>query len=58
MGRRHSDVDHHELRRLGADQGEQLYGIAGLSDHVDAGPLEQAGQPLAEEDVVVGEDHP
>ena len=37
---------------------EQLGGVAALADDLEAGALEQAGQALAEEDVVVGQHHP
>ena len=49
----HADVDDDELRLLFTDQGEQLRPVAGLADDVEAVSLEQAGDPLAEQDVVV-----
>jgi hypothetical protein len=55
---RHADVDHHQLGRLLGDQGQELGGVAGLADDLEAGTLEQAGQPLAEQHVVLGQDHP
>jgi hypothetical protein len=56
MGRRHPDVDH-QLGRLVADQCQELNTVAGLPHHVKARALEQAGQTLAEKDVVLGQDH-
>jgi hypothetical protein len=40
-----------------ADQVQQLHGIARLADHLEAGPLEQADDPLADQHVVVGHDN-
>ena len=40
-----------------AHEREQLGRVAGLPDDLEAGALEQAGQALAEQDVVVGQDH-
>jgi len=41
-----------------AGKGEQLGTIAALPDDLEAGALQQARQPLAEQHVVLGEDHP
>jgi hypothetical protein len=57
MGRRHPDVDHHQLGRLVADQRQELNTVAGLPHHVKARTLEQGSQTLAEQVVVLGQDH-
>ena len=54
--RRHADVDDGELRPLLAHERDELVAVAGLADDLEAEPLEQAREPLAEQDVVVGED--
>jgi hypothetical protein len=41
-----------------ADQVEQAHAVARLTDHLEAGPPEQAGNPLADEHVVVRHDNP
>ena len=54
--RRHADVDDGEIGTLLANQGEQLVAVARLPDDLEAEPLEQAREALAEQDVVVGQD--
>jgi hypothetical protein len=39
-----------------ADELEELVGVAGLADDLEVGALEQADEPFAEQDVVVGDD--
>jgi hypothetical protein len=58
VGGWHADVDHHQLRRPIADQGQELGGVAGLPNDLEAGALQQAGQALAEQHVVLGQDDP
>ena len=58
VGRRHPDVDHHQVGLVAGDQRHQLGAVPGLADDLEAGALEQAGQALAEQDVVLGQDHP
>jgi hypothetical protein len=58
VGGGHADVHHHQLGRLGGDQGQQLGGIPGLAHDLEPGALEQAGQPLAQQDIILGQDHP
>ena len=53
--RRHADVDDREVRLVLATSATQLVGVAGLADDLEAGSLEQAGEPFAEQDVVVGQ---
>ncbi|MCH5673181.1 hypothetical protein [Streptomyces gilvus] len=40
------------------DQFEEAHGVSGLPHHVVPEPLAQAGEPLAKQHVVVGEDDP
>jgi hypothetical protein len=54
---RHPDVDDGQVRTVLADQVQQLRGITRLADHLEAGPLEQADYPLADQHVVVGHDN-
>ena len=56
MRRRHPNIDHHELRLAVTNQGEQLRRIGGLAHHLETRPLQQAGQTLAQQNVVVGDD--
>ena len=56
--RGHSDVDHYQRRRLLMNQGQQLGAVAGLPDDLESGALEDAGQALTEQNVVLGQDHP
>ena len=57
VARRHPDVDDHELGLVLADELDQLGRVPALAHDLEAGTLEQARQPLAEKDVVVGHDH-
>jgi len=41
-----------------AHEREQLVRVAGLADDLKVGPLEQAREPFAEEDIVVCDDDP
>jgi hypothetical protein len=58
MRRRHPDVDDGELRLVLAYQLEELTCISCLTDDVVAGPVEEAREPLAKQDVVVGDNDP
>ena len=53
--RRHADVDDRDVGVVRANLQEQLVGIARLADDLEAAVLEQAGDALAEEDGVLGE---
>jgi hypothetical protein len=55
--RRHPDVGQHQGRLTFADHVEQLDRIARLPDDLEPGSLQEAGQPLTEQDVVIGDDH-
>jgi len=56
MGRRHADVHDHELGLVLTHETEEVVGVACLTDDLEAGPFEEAREPLAEKDVVVGQD--
>src|SRR5262245_57600384 len=53
VGRRHSDVDDHEVRGLIAAGRLERQCVAGLADDVVTGSAEHAGDAFAHEDVVV-----
>src|SRR5262249_26001019 len=55
---RHPDVRHHQVGCGLADHREQPRAVAGLPHHLEAGALEQAGQALPEQDVVLAQNHP
>ena len=55
MGGRHADVEDHEVRAMTMGEREQRGGIAGLVDDPEALVREQPRQPLAKEDVVLGD---
>jgi hypothetical protein len=52
---RHADVDYRHVGLMLTNQGEEAGRVAGLADDLEPGPLEQAQQPFAEQDVVVRE---
>src|SRR5690348_13468876 len=56
MRGRHPNVDDGKLRLVLSDELEELVRIAGLTHDLEVGPLEQARQPFAQKDVVVGHD--
>ena len=58
MRRRHPDVDDRELGSMLANELEQLAGVTTPTDDGEAGPLEEAGNPLAQQHVVVRNDNP
>jgi len=57
MRRRHPDVDHNHIRSALAHLFVQLPGISSLADDFVAGPTQEAGDPLAKEDIVVCQNH-
>jgi hypothetical protein len=57
MSRRHADVDDREFWLVSANQCDQFGACAALTDDLETGPLEQAGESLAQEDVVVCQHH-
>ena len=57
MRRWHPDVDNGQFGSKLADELEQLGGVARLPHDVETGSFQQAGKPLAEQYIVVGDDH-
>ena len=55
VGRRHADVDDRHVGLVGADLAQQVLPVAGLAGDLEAGLLEQAREPLAQQDGVVGD---
>ena len=55
VGRRHLDVDDGDVGCVLADLFEELIGVVGLTDDVDAGVGEQVDDALAGEQRVVGD---
>ena len=55
--RRHADVDDRRVRAVRGGGAQELLGAADLGDDVEAVVGEQAPEPLADHDGVVGEDH-
>ena len=55
LRRRHADVDDRHVRAVRAHLQHQLVGVPGLADDLEAGVLEQAGDPLAEQHGVLGQ---
>jgi hypothetical protein len=58
MRGRHADVDDREIRPELANERDQLGSSAAHADDVEARALEQARQPLAQQNVVVRDHHP
>ena len=54
---RHPDIDDYQVGFALAHQLDKVGGIACLADDMEAGLLEQARDPLTEEDVIVGQDY-
>jgi membrane-associated phospholipid phosphatase len=55
MAGRHPDVHDHQLRILLPHQLHELRGVTGLPDHGKARALEQAREPLAQQDIIVSQ---
>ena len=53
----HPDIDDYQVGFALAYQFDEVGGVACLADDVKAGVLEQARDPLTEEDVIVGQDY-
>ena len=56
--RRHPDVEHHQVRRARADEPQQLRRVSCQTGDFERRPSEQAGDALAQQDIVVGDHHP
>ena len=55
--RRHADVDDRDVGLVGADLAQQVLGVAGLGDDLEARLLEQPRDALAQQQAVVGQDY-
>ena len=55
---RHADVDHGRVGAMRADLADEVVGVARLCDDVEAVRLEHVDQPLEQQGVIVGDDHP
>ena len=53
---RHPDVDNRQVGLAVANKLEELVCVARLADDLEIGSLEQARQPFAQKDVIVGHD--
>ena len=54
--RRHPDVDDRDVRRVRVDGRDELVGVRRLGDDVEARAAQQRGDPLADQQAVVGDD--
>jgi hypothetical protein len=54
----HPDVHDDQVGTLLPDRCDELGGVAGLGHYVEAGAIEQAGQALAEQDIIIRERYP
>jgi hypothetical protein len=57
VGRRHADVDHRDVGLVGVDLAQQVLGVAGLADDLEAPLLEQPHHALAQQHRIVGDDY-
>ena len=57
VGRRHLHVDHDDVGLVGSDLAQQVLGIAGLADDLEAHLVQEPGQALTEQYGVVGDHH-
>src|SRR5918995_3601580 len=57
MSRRHPDVHDCDVRLVLANEPDELGSVTGLADHVVPSLLEEAHQTLAQQDLVVSDDH-
>ena len=58
VGRRHLDVDDGDVGAMRARAAQEVVGVAGLRDDLEAGALEDARDPLAQQDVVLADHDP
>jgi hypothetical protein len=57
MGGGHADVQYDKLWKVLANQRHQLGHVARQAHNLKSRRFEEAGNPLAQEDIVVGDDH-
>src|SRR3954451_2910186 len=55
---RHADVGDHDVRVIASDLEQELLGVVGLADDLEAAALEDTGEAFAHEDGVVGDHDP
>ena len=55
---RHPNVGHHQLRRALANEREQLPTVTGLPHHIEPRTVQQTGQTLPKQQIVIGHQHP
>ena len=58
LRRRHPNVGHHQIGRPIADQRQQLRAVAGLADNVKTRPIQQTGQTLTQQHIILGHHYP
>jgi hypothetical protein len=51
---RHPNVGHHQLRGALANQREELATVTRLPNHIEPRPVQQTGQTLSEQQIVIG----
>jgi hypothetical protein len=57
LGRRHADVDDRHVGLMFLDSTQEQRRVADLCEDLNAGPLEELGERLADQGRVVGQDH-
>ena len=58
MPRGHPDIHYREFRPQLINQFKQPRSVVGLADHLEPSALKEAGQTLAQQDIVVRKHHP
>jgi hypothetical protein len=58
VARRHVHIGDHDRRAVRETLAQEIRGIAGLGDHVEASFGEQSHDPLAQQDIVLADHHP
>ena len=53
---RHPDVDHDEIGMERTHARQELGGVTGLAKHLESGAVEQGGQALPKQDIIVRHD--
>ena len=58
MRRRHPNVGHHQFRSVLTNDRQQLRTITGLAHNIETRTIQQAGQPLPKQQIVLGYNDP
>jgi hypothetical protein len=58
MRGRHPDIGHHQLRGQLTHQPQQLNTITGQPHHIKTRPIQQAGQTLPQQHIILSHHHP